>query len=65
MEFLSLNRRRSSVQNIPSGKEQGETDVFAGYNKSCVRLSIAGLWNFLEPSANDTLLSTGPYIKPY
>ena len=31
LEFLSLNRRRSSARNVPSGKEQGETDVFAGY----------------------------------
>ena len=31
MEFLSLSRRRSSVQNVPNGKERGETDVFAGY----------------------------------
>ena len=30
MEFLSLSRRRSSAQNIPIGKEQGETNVFAG-----------------------------------
>ena len=32
MEFLSLSRRRSSTQNVPSGEEQGETDVFAGYS---------------------------------
>ena len=31
MEFLSLNRRRSSSRNAPSGEEQGETAVFAGY----------------------------------
>ena len=31
MELLSLSRRRSSERNVPSGKEQGETDVFAGY----------------------------------
>ena len=31
MEFLSLSRRRSSARNIPSVKERGETDVFAGY----------------------------------
>ena len=31
MEFLSLNRRRSSARNVPSGEERGETDVFAGY----------------------------------
>ena len=31
MEFLSLSGRRSSSQNIPSGKERGETAVFAGY----------------------------------
>ena len=27
--FLSLSRRRSSAQNVPSGEERGETDVFA------------------------------------
>ena len=31
MEFLSLSRRRSSVQNVPRGEERGETDVFTGY----------------------------------
>ena len=31
MEFLPLSRRRSSARNVPSGEEQGETDVFAGY----------------------------------
>ena len=31
MEFLSLSRTRSSARNVPSGEEQGETDVFAGY----------------------------------
>ena len=31
MELLSLSRRRSSARNVPSGEEQGETDVFAGY----------------------------------
>ena len=31
MEFLSLSRRCSSARNVPSGKERGETDVFAGY----------------------------------
>ena len=30
MEFLPLSRRRSSVRNIPSGEERGETDVLAG-----------------------------------
>ena len=30
MEFLPLSRRRSSPQNVPSGEERGETDVFAG-----------------------------------
>ena len=30
MEFRSLSRRRSSAGNVPSCKEQGETDVFAG-----------------------------------
>ena len=30
MEFLSLSRRGSSAQNVPSGEEQEETDVFAG-----------------------------------
>ena len=30
MEFLSLSRRRSSAQNVPSGEEQEETDVFVG-----------------------------------
>ena len=31
MEFLSLSRRGSSTQNVPSGKERGETDASAGY----------------------------------
>ena len=31
MEFLSLSHRCSSVRNVPSGEERGETDVFAGY----------------------------------
>ena len=31
MEFLSLRRRRSSWQNVPSGEEEGETAVFAGW----------------------------------
>ena len=30
MEFLSLSRRRSSLRNVPSGKERGEMHVFAG-----------------------------------
>ena len=30
MEFLSLSRRHSSLRNVPSDEEQGETDVFAG-----------------------------------
>ena len=34
MEFLSLSHRRSSVRNVPSGEEWGETDVFAGYQIS-------------------------------
>ena len=33
MEFLSLSRRRSFSRNVPSGKERGETDVFAGYSR--------------------------------
>ena len=36
MEFLLLSRRRSSVQNVHSGEERGETDVFAGYQSMCV-----------------------------
>ena len=32
MEFLPLSRRCSSAQNVPSGREQGEMDVFAGYS---------------------------------
>ena len=31
MEFLSLSRRRFSMQNVPSSEERGETDVSAGY----------------------------------
>ena len=34
MEFLSLSRKRSSARNVPSGEEQGETDVFAGYSST-------------------------------
>ena len=33
MEFVPLNRRRSSARNVPSCEERGETDVFAGYAK--------------------------------
>ena len=32
MEFLQLSRRRFSAQNVQSGEERGETDVFAGQN---------------------------------
>ena len=32
VEFLLLSCRPSFWQNVPSGKEQGETAVFAGYN---------------------------------
>ena len=35
MEFLSLSRRHSSLQNIPSDEERGETAVFVGYPKCC------------------------------
>ena len=35
MEFLSLSRRHSSLQNIPRDEERGETAVFAGYPKCC------------------------------
>ena len=31
MEFLSLSRRRYSSRTVLSGKERGETNVFAGY----------------------------------
>ena len=34
MEFLSLRRRRSSWQNVPSGEEQGETAILAVYKLS-------------------------------
>ena len=30
IEFLSLSRRCSSLRNVPSSEERGETDVFAG-----------------------------------
>lgn len=30
MEFLTLRHRRSSLQNVPSGEEEGEVAVFAG-----------------------------------
>ena len=35
MKFLSLSRRHSSLQNIPSGEERGETAVSAGYPLRC------------------------------
>jgi len=35
MEFLTLSRRHSSLQNIPSGEERGKTAVFAGYPLRC------------------------------
>ena len=35
MEFLPLSRRRSSLRNVPSYEERGETDVFAGYVGYC------------------------------
>ena len=47
MEFLSLSRRRSSTQNIPSSEEQGETDVFAGYLPHVSTLSEKGAANQL------------------
>ena len=47
MKFLSLSRRRSSVQNIPSSEEQGETDVFAGYLPYVCTLSEKGAANQL------------------
>ena len=47
MEFLSLSRRRFSAQNIPSGEEQGETDVFAGYLPYVSTLSEKGAANQL------------------
>ena len=37
MEFLLLSRRRSSLRNIPSSEEQGETAVFC-------RLIIEMMW---------------------
>ena len=40
MEFLSLSRRRSSARNVPSGEERGETDVFAGYQKLSLKLTL-------------------------
>ena len=30
MEFLSLSRKRSSWQDLPGGKEQGEKAAFVG-----------------------------------
>ena len=30
MEFLLRSRRHSFARNVPSGEEQGETDVFVG-----------------------------------
>ena len=30
---------RSSARNVPSGKERGETDVFAGYHYALIKLS--------------------------
>ena len=37
MEFLPLSRRRSSSQNVPSGEERGETDVFAGWGSQLLK----------------------------
>ena len=46
MEFLPLSRRRSSLRNVPSYEERGETDVFAGY---CVIMTnnVHGILRFL------------------
>ena len=43
MECLSLSRRRSSAQNVPSGEERGEMDVFAGYQDGGLKVSFHGL----------------------
>ena len=67
MEFLSLSRRHSSTRNIPAAKSE-EKQMFSQAIIKAVQdfpLQGYGYWNFLEPSANGTLLSTGPCIKPY
>ena len=43
MEFLLLRRRRLSWRNAPSGKERGETAVFAGYDPAGMLYGSA--WN--------------------
>ena len=36
MKILPLRYRRSSVRNVPSGKERGETFLFAGYGHDSI-----------------------------
>ena len=48
MEFLSLIRRRSSSRNVPSGEEQGEMDVFAGYDIICIYVLLHNFTRFLR-----------------
>ena len=42
MEFLRLNRRRSSARNVSSGVEQGKTAVFVGYPFTFRKLFVNG-----------------------
>ena len=52
MEFLSLIRGRSSARNVPSGKERGETDVFAG----CLHLLYSLYWTIIQHPAKSGLV---------
>ena len=55
MEFLLLSRRRSSTQNVPSGEERGETDVFRRLGVSVINHIWGDLW-VLQGSGNFIVL---------
>ena len=57
MEFLSLSRRCSSVQNVPSGEERGETDVFAGWLDSFLSSS------WFTATINTTVCSSRLFLR--
>ena len=67
MKFLSLRRRCSSWQNVPSSEEQGETAVFPGFTfKQC--LQKIGLYLLLGIKSRDvscTLCSVGGELLTY
>ena len=56
MEFLPLRRRYSSTQNVPSGKERGETAVFAGYLVVEFALLLESYTMALRESCNEIMV---------